>query len=174
MAVREIVVVPHEALSREAKEITNIDGSVRDLANDMIETMYKASGLGLAANQVGEPIQLIVVDVAYAYAEAKEKKKNPIVLINPRIGKCEGEDVIEEGCLSVPDFNVEVVRPSCVQLTAVDADGKPVKIEAEGMLARALLHEVDHLKGTTILDHASILKRNIYRRRLKKRSRRSR
>lgn len=174
MSVRQIVVVPHEALSQEAEEITHIDDHVRNLANDMAETMYKAAGLGLAANQVGEPIRLIVVDVAYAYAEPKDKKKDPLILINPEISQCEGEEVIEEGCLSVPDFNVEVTRPACVQLTAVDTDGNPVKIEAEGMLARALLHEMDHLKGTTILDHASILKRNIYRRRLKKKARRDR
>ncbi len=174
MAVREIVVVPHPALSQEAEEIKNIDDYVRNLARDMAETMYQAPGIGLAANQVGEPIKLIVVDVDYAYGDPKDKKKRPIVIINPEIGLCEGSDTLEEGCLSVPDFNVDITRPSCIQLTGLDLEGNPVKIEAEGLLARALQHEVDHLKGTTILEHASILKRNIYRRRLKKKSRRDR
>lgn len=174
MAVRHIVVVPHEALDQEAEDIANIDQHVRDLARDMAETMYDAAGVGLAANQVGEPIKLIVVDVDYAYAEPSEKKKNPLVIINPKIGPCDGEAMYEEGCLSVPDFNVDVIRPACIELSGIDIEGSPVKIEAEGMLARALLHEIDHLMGTTILDHASILKRNIYRRRLKKKARRNR
>ncbi|MDQ7783598.1 MAG: peptide deformylase [Desulfomonilaceae bacterium] len=174
MAVREIVVVPHGALSQEAEEIENIDDHVRNLARDMVETMYKAPGIGLAANQVGEAIKLIVVDVDYAYGDPKEKKKNPIIIINPEIGLCEGGDTFEEGCLSVPEFNVDITRPSCIQLTGVDLDGNPLKIEAEGLLARALQHEVDHLRGTTILDHASVLKRNIYRRRLKKQARKDR
>lgn len=172
MAVRQIVVVPHPVLSQEAKAIKNIDDYVRNLARDMAETMYQAPGIGLAANQVGELIQLIVVDVEYAYGDPKDKKKKPIVIINPEIGLCEGSDTLEEGCLSVPDFNVEITRPSCIQLTGVDLEGNPLKIEAEGLLARALQHEVDHLRGTTILDHASVLKRNIYRRRQKKKARR--
>ncbi len=174
MAVRQIVVVPHRALSREADEIKNIDDNVRSLARDMAETMYQAPGIGLAANQVGEPIKLIVVDVDYAYGDPKDRRKNPLVVINPEIGLCEGTDTYEEGCLSVPDFNVDITRPSCIQLTGVDLDGNPIKIDAEGLLARALQHEVDHLRGTTILDHASVLKRNIYRRRLKKKDRRNR
>jgi peptide deformylase len=174
MAVRQIVVVPHEALDQEAEDISNIDQHIRDLARDMAETMYNASGVGLAANQVGEPIKLIVVDVDYAYAEPSKKKKNPLVIINPEIGQCDGEETFEEGCLSVPEFNVDVVRPACIQLSGIDIEGSPVKIEAEGMLARALQHEIDHLKGTTILDHASVLKRNIYRRRQKKKARRNR
>lgn len=174
MAVREIVVVPHPALSREAEEIKNIDDYVRNLARDMAETMYQAPGIGLAANQVGDAIKLIVVDVEYAYGDPKDKRKNPLVIINPEIGLCEGADTFEEGCLSVPEFNVDITRPACIQLSGVDLDGNPLKIEAEGLLARALQHEVDHLKGTTILDHASVLKRNIYRRRLKKMDRRNR
>ncbi|MFH1115775.1 MAG: peptide deformylase [Pseudomonadota bacterium] len=174
MAVREIVVVPHPALSQEAEEIKNIDDYVRNLARDMAETMYLAPGIGLAANQVGDAIKLIVVDVEYAYGDPKDKRKNPLVIINPEIGLCEGTDTFEEGCLSVPEFNVDITRPACIQIIGVDLDGNPLKIEAEGLLARALQHEVDHLKGTTILDHASVLKRNIYRRRLKKMDRRNR
>lgn len=174
MAVRPIVIVPHDALSQQAEAITNIDERVRELAGDMSETMYKAPGIGLAANQLGQPVQVIVVDVAYAMADPKEKKKDPIVILNPQISLCEGEAVQEEGCLSVPDFNIEVVRSERVQVLGLDIDGNPLKIEAEGLLARVLQHEIDHLHGTTLLDHASALKRNIYRRRQKKKARKDR
>lgn len=172
MAVRPIVVVPHEILSTKAQTIEEIDEYVRDLARDMADTMYKAPGIGLAANQVGEPLRLIVADVQYAYAEPKEKKKNPIIILNPCITACEGEDAQEEGCLSVPEFNIEVARSRCVQVEGVDLEGKPVTIAAEDILARVLQHEIDHLDGTTLLDHASTLKRSIYHRRLKKKARR--
>lgn len=172
MAVRRIVVVPNEVLNSKALEIDNIDDYVRSLALDMAETMYEAPGIGLAANQVGEPVRLVVVDVDYAYADPKEKRKNPIILLNPRICACEGEDTMEEGCLSVPDFNVEVSRAQCVQVQGVNLEGKPISFEAEGLLARVLQHEIDHLEGTTLLEHASALKRNLYRRRLKKKARR--
>jgi peptide deformylase len=173
MAVRPIVVVPHEVLNTKAREIEEIDEYVRKLAHDMADTMYQAPGIGLAANQVGEPLRLVVVDVQYAYAEPKDKKKDPIIVLNPRITTCEGEEIMEEGCLSVPDFNVEVARSQCVRVEGVSLDGKPVEIEAEGLLARVLQHEIDHLDGTTLLEHASALKRNLYRRRLKKKARRA-
>ena len=172
MAVRQIVVVPSEILNARALEIENIDDYVCTLAHDMAETMYEAPGIGLAANQVGEALRLIVVDVQYAYAEPKEKKKDPIIIVNPRIAACEGEDTLEEGCLSVPEFNVEVSRAQCVEVQGVSLDGQPVRFEAEGLLARVLQHEIDHLEGTTLLEHASALKRNLYRRRLKKKARR--
>lgn len=166
MAVRPIVVVPHEALTRTAEEITDIDDRIRKLAHDMAETMYKAPGLGLAANQVGELCQLIVIDVDYHYAEAKDRKKNPIWLINPEISLCEGEAVRQEGCLSVPEFELDIKRPANVQVRCIGLDGKPIRIEAEGLLARVLQHEIDHLHGRTLLDHASSLKRGLYKRRL--------
>ncbi|MBI5247856.1 MAG: peptide deformylase [Desulfomonile tiedjei] len=174
MALRSIVVIPHEALNRKAKKINNIDDKIRLLAIDMAETMYKAPGVGLAANQVGELLRLIVVDVVYPYAEGKDKKKDPLVLINPEIVQSEGESVNEEGCLSVPDFGVEVTRAERCQVRCVDLEGNPLNIDAEGLLARALQHEIDHLNGLTILEHASFLKRDLYRRRLKKKTRRDR
>ncbi|MBI4965217.1 MAG: peptide deformylase [Desulfomonile tiedjei] len=172
MAVRPIVVVPHEALTRAAEEITDIDDRIRKLAHDMAETMYKAPGLGLAANQVGELCQLIVIDVEYPYAEPKDRKKKPIWLINPEICLCEGQAVKQEGCLSVPEFEVDVKRSESVQVKGIGLDGKPIQIEAEGLLARVLQHEIDHLHGTTLLDHASALKRSLYRRRIGKSARR--
>ena len=138
----------------------------------MAETMYKAPGIGLAANQVGELRRLIVLDVVYTYAGPKEKQKKPVFIINPKITLSEGETINEEGCLSVPEFGVEVQRFSRVQVEGVDLEGNPVKIEADGLLARALQHEIDHLNGITILDHASLLKRNLYTKRLKKKARR--
>jgi len=172
MAVRPIVVVPHDALTRTAEEIIDINDRVRKLARDMAETMYKAPGLGLAANQLGELLRLIVIDVDYHYAEPKDRKKEPIWLINPEISLCEGEAVKEEGCLSVPEFEVEVKRAARVQVRGVGLEGKPIQIEAEGLLARVLQHEIDHLHGTTLLEHASSLKRGLYRRRLGKLARR--
>jgi peptide deformylase len=172
MPVRSIVVVPHGALNSRAADVINIDEQVRILALDMADTMYKAPGVGLAANQVGELLRLIVVDVLYPYAEPQDKKKKPLFVINPTICSFEGEVCKEEGCLSVPEFELEVKRAACVQVEGVDLDGKPLKIEADGLLARVLQHEIDHLNGTTLLDHASALKRNLYRRRIKKRSRR--
>ncbi len=172
MAVMPIICVPHKALAGKAKEIKNIDEALVSLAHDMAETMYKAPGIGLAANQVGKLLRLIVIDVEYACAEPAEKKKNPVFLINPVICACEGENVVEEACLSVPDFNVEIVRPACVQICAVDLDGNEINLDADGLLARALQHEIDHLQGTTILEHASVLKRNLYKRKLKKQARR--
>ena len=171
MAVRPIVVVPNVVLTQRAEEITNIDDEIRQLAADMAETMYRAPGIGLAANQVGVLARLIVIDVAYAYAEPHEKKKNPIYLINPVICAAEGSDVKEEGCLSVPELGVEIKRAMKIQVKAKDLGGNALSLEAEGMTARALQHEIDHLNGTTLLEHASTLKRTLYNRRLKKKAR---
>lgn len=170
MACRSIVVVPHKALAGKAGEIKNIDEAIVTLAHDMAETMYKAPGIGLAANQVGELLRLVVLDVEFAYADPKDKKRNPIYLLNPVICQCEGETIFEEACLSVPDLGVEIARPECVQVRAVDLDGNDIVIEADGLLARALQHEIDHLNGTTILEHASPLRRTMYRKRLKKKT----
>jgi len=174
MAVLPILVVPHDVLGRGAREIKDINSHIRKLASDMCDTMYQAPGLGLAANQVGKAVQLIVIDVVYAYAEPKDKRRNPLVILNPKIARCEGQCVKEEGCLSVPEFGVEIERSECVRVEGVDLDGKPLDIEADGLLARVLQHEIDHLHGTTILDHASALKRGLYRRRLKKKERKDR
>lgn len=174
MAVRPIVVVPHEALRTKAAEIAEITDALRALAREMADTMYKAPGVGLAANQVAELVRLIVLDVEYPYSDSREKKKNPIVIINPVISHFEGQIVREEGCLSVPEFNVEIKRPEFVTVEGVDLDGNPLKIDASGLLARALQHEIDHLNGTTLLEHASPLKRSLYRRKIRKNARRER
>jgi peptide deformylase len=168
MSVRKIVTVPDPKLGSKAEPITDLNEDILQLASDMTDTMYKAPGIGLAANQVGELIRLIVFDIEYAYAEPKDKKKAPTVIINPVILVAEGDEFKEEGCLSVPNFNVDVKRAARVQVEGVDIKGRPVKIEAEGLMARVLQHEIDHLEGKTLLNHASALKRSIYQRRAKK------
>jgi peptide deformylase len=174
MSVLPIVTVPDEILRCQAKEIRNIDDEICKLANDMLDTMYKAPGIGLAANQVGKLLSLIVMDIDYAYAEPANKKKAPVVIINPKIISSEGEDFREEGCLSVPDFSLEVKRPACVHVEGIDLKGNPIDLDAEGLLARVLQHEIDHLRGSTLLNHASALKRSLYERKIKKRTRRER
>ena len=172
MSEMPIVVVPHVALGGKAQEIKNIDERILSLAQNMADTMYKAPGLGLAANQIGELVKLIVVDLEYAYSDLKDKRKNPLYIINPQICQSEGEAVREEGCLSVPDFGIEITRADAVEVKGVDLNGKQIKIAAEGLLARVLQHEIDHLNGTTILDHASSLKRTLYNRKIRKKGRR--
>lgn len=171
MAILPIAVVPNEVLKTRAEDITNIDDKIRALAKDMADTMYFVPGIGLAANQVGKLIKLIVFDIVYPYAEDHDKRKNPVWIINPRITMTAGSCSKEEGCLSVPEFGLEVRRAERVQVVGVDLDGNPLKMDAEGLLARVLQHEIDHLNGTTILDHASPLKRNLYKKRLKKKQR---
>ncbi|MFA6221813.1 MAG: peptide deformylase [Desulfomonilaceae bacterium] len=168
MPVLRIVTAPDNKLASKAELVTELNEDVLRLASDMTDTMYKAPGIGLAANQVGELIRLIVFDIHYAYAEPKDKRKAPTVIINPVILISDGEEFKEEGCLSVPNFNVDVKRAARVQVEGVDINGKPVKMEAEGLMARVLQHEIDHLEGKTLLDHASALKRSIYQRRAKK------
>jgi len=173
MSTLPIVVVPHIVLGGKAREIKNIDQRILILAQNMADTMYKAPGLGLAANQIGELVRLIVLDLEYVYSDLKDKKKNPLFIINPQICGSEGEAVREEGCLSVPEFGIEITRAEAVEVKGVDLNGKQIKIAAEGMLARVLQHEIDHLNGTTILDHASSLKRTLYHRKLRKKDRRN-
>ncbi len=168
MPVRKIVTVPDPRLMAKAELIQDINENICQLATDLIDTMYKAPGIGLAANQVGELVRIIVFDVYYAYAEPKDKKKAPIVVINPVIAISEGEEFKEEGCLSVPNFNLDVKRAARVQVEGIDIKGNPVKFEAEGLMARVFQHEIDHLEGKTLLEHASALKRNIYKRRTRK------
>jgi peptide deformylase len=174
MATLPIVVIPHVALSKPAQEIKDIDERIRRIAKQMAESMYRAPGLGLAANQVAELVRLIVMDVDYAYAEPSKKQKKPIFIINPEICSQEGETLKEEGCLSVPEFELEIKRSTEVEVKGVDLEGNPLRIEAEGLLARVLQHEIDHLHGKTLLDHASSLKRTLYHRRLRKKARRDR
>jgi len=163
MTVLPIRLYPDPVLVTPAREITDINGELQGLIDAMAATMYQAPGLGLAANQVGELKRLIVFDVAQ-----REGTPRLQVLINPVLTAQEGEIVYNEGCLSVRDFSAEVRRAARVCVEGFDREGRPVCLEAEGLLAIVLQHELDHLEGRLILDRISRLKKNLYLRRLKK------
>ena len=141
MAKLEIVTIGHPVLEEQAKEVTKITKRTVKLVNDMLETMYDANGVGLAAPQVGVSERIIVLDVG----------EGPIVLINPVISAAEGEEIDVEGCLSVPERWVYVKRPSNVVVTGLNEKGKSIRIPADGLLARALQHEIDHLDGVLMV-----------------------
>jgi peptide deformylase len=163
MAILEILKYPNVALKRTSLPVENIDGATAQLVNDMLETMYAAPGVGLAAPQVGVLQRIIVLDVDHDNPGTRVYK-----LINPVITRAEGEVVWEEGCLSVVDFTAEVRRSAQIEVIAFDENQKEVKIEAEGLLAVALQHEIDHLDGKLFIDRISRLKRELYTRRRKK------
>ncbi len=165
MSFQKICVYPEPVLSRKAEAITSIDGQVHSLAADMVETMYAASGIGLAAPQVGVSRRLIVVD------PGKEEKSGLITLINPVVVSGEGHNAIDEGCLSVPDFTAEVPRYAEILVKGVTLDEREVELNVDGLLAIVLQHEIDHLNGILFIDRISPLKRDIYLRKLKKKQR---
>jgi peptide deformylase len=164
MTVIPIRKLPDSILRERAKEITEINGDLQRLIDDMAETMYAAPGLGLAANQVGALQRLIVFDVSHKDGGPRDLQ----VVLNPCITAAEGEVVREEGCLSVVDFSAEVRRHAKVTVKGLDREGKPLTITGEGLLAVVLQHEVDHLDGILFIDRISRLKRSLYMRRLKK------
>jgi len=160
----EICVYPDPVLKAKAERIEEIDGDLQALVDGMLEVMYSAPGIGLAANQVGELRRVIVFD-----CRPREEGREPAVLINPEIVLGEDEITWEEACLSVPDFSADVVRKAQVKVRGVDRHGDPLDIEAEGLLAVCLQHEIDHLNGTLFIDHISSLKRALYKKKFKKR-----
>jgi len=163
MSIAKILVYPDPILRAKAKEIDNIDDRIIRLSDDMVETMYAAPGIGLAAPQVGVSERLIVVDVRHP-----EGEKELITLVNPEIVAMEGEVIGEEGCLSLPGVKENVARANNVLVRGYDLNGKEVKISAEGLLAIALQHEIDHLTGILLIDRISRLKRGIIQLKLRK------
>ncbi len=163
MTVLEICTYPEKVLLQQSEPIADINEEIVKLADHMAETMYSAPGIGLAANQVGVAKQLLVVDIA-----PRRPESDLIVLANPEIIAVEGEVIIEEGCLSVPDCQAEVKRHEKVKVRGLDLKGKEVEIEAEGLLAVVLQHEIDHLNGILFIEHISRLKRDLYKRKLRK------
>jgi peptide deformylase len=163
MAILEILKYPDPRLQKVAAAVKNISAETAQLINDMLETMYAAPGVGLAAPQVGASQRIVVMDVDH-----ENPHKTVYKLINPVITRAEGEIVWEEGCLSVVDFTAEVRRAAQVEVVALDEHEKEFKIEAEGLLAVALQHEIDHLDGKLFIDRISRLKRDLYTRRRKK------
>ena len=166
MTTRTIRTYPDPVLRNKTARVEKIDGSLDRLIQDMIETMHAAPGVGLAANQVGVPLQLAVIDLSGR--ENVEQRHPLFVIINPEILSLEGSIVEEEGCLSIPDYSEKVKRAAKVKVRAQDRTGKPFEIEAEGLLAKALQHEIDHLNGLLFVDRLSPLKKSIFKRRFKK------
>jgi peptide deformylase len=163
MALLEILQPPHPVLKTRASPVEAIDEDVRRLVADMFETMYKAPGIGLAAPQVGVGKRVVVIDVA----EGEERR--PTTLVNPEIlWRSEELATAEEGCLSLPSQFAEVTRPAAVRVRYRDADWTEHEVEADGLLARCLQHEIDHLDGILFVDHLSALRRNMILRRLAK------
>jgi peptide deformylase len=155
MAPREILILPDKRLRQVSKPVERVDAAVRKLVDEMFESMYDAPGIGLAAIQIGTPKRVITLDLA-----KKEDPKNPQVFINPEILWTSDEKATyEEGCLSIPEFYDEVERPSQVKVKYLDLEGAQNLIEANGLLATCLQHEIDHLNGILFIDHLSRLKR---------------
>ncbi|MCR4410544.1 MAG: peptide deformylase [Candidatus Saccharicenans sp.] len=163
MALLEIITIGHPTLARRALPVENINQEIVELARNMVETMHRAPGIGLAAPQVNVSLRLITVDLSVG-----ENQNDLIIMINPEIIEAEGEQVGEEGCLSVPGIYEKVVRPSRILLRGNDLDGREIKLEARDLLARVFCHEIDHLDGKLFVDRLSPLKRRLIRSRLKK------
>ncbi len=173
MTIRDIIKLPDPVLRQTSSEIETVDDDVRRLLDDMLETMYDAPGIGLAAIQVGVPKRIITIDTCSREEEegdeggdgseaGDEPGKNPIFLINPEIlSLSDDRSIYEEGCLSIPDYFAEVERPASVHVRYVDYDGKQQELQAEGILATCIQHEVDHLNGVLFIDYLSKLKRDL-------------
>ena len=167
MPILKILTYPDHTLRRPTNELDNIDGDVQKMIDQMASTMYDAPGVGLAAIQVGWDKSVLIFDIS-----SSDQNRSLQVLINPRIIDQEGEIISEnEGCLSVPEFKADVKRYASILVQGVDREGRPLELEAQGMLAIILQHETDHLKGKLFIDHVSALKRQLYTRRMKKKLR---
>lgn len=161
MAIREILVYPDERLRTLAQPVERVDDEIRVLVKDMIETMYDANGIGLAATQVDVHKQVIVMDLS-------EERNQALVLINPKIIKKDGEQTYDEGCLSVPEYYAPVKRAESITITALDEQGEIFELDAEGLLAVCIQHEMDHLAGKVFVDYLSRLKQDRVRKKLNK------
>ena len=156
MAIRPIIILPDSKLRLVSEPVKSVDESIRTLMDDMVDTMHDAPGIGLAAIQIGVPQRIVVIDLA-----KKDEPPQPLYFINPEIVWSSDErSVYEEGCLSIPDYYEEVERPASVRAQFIDRDGKPQEMLAEGLLATALQHEIDHLNGVLFIDYISKLKRD--------------
>lgn len=164
MAILTILEFPDERLRKKAKPLETVDVTARQLIDDMLETMYAAPGIGLAANQVNVQKRLIVLDVS-------EEKNSPLVLVNPEVIAKEGEEESDEGCLSVPGVFEKVKRAEKIRVRGLDREGNPLEFDADGLLAVCIQHEIDHLDGKLFVDYLSPLKRQLARKKVKKEQR---
>jgi len=157
MAIRPILTAPDPRLKAVSKDVETVDDTIRALIDDMVDSMYAADGIGLAAIQIGAPVRVLVIDL-----DQKDGAKNPKAYINPKIVWASDEmAVFEEGCLSVPEIWDDVERPARIRCEYLDRDGKAHLLEADGLLATCLQHEMDHLNGVLFIDHLSRLKRSM-------------
>ena len=164
MTIKPLIILPDPILRQVSKPIETMDSEVKKLADDMLETMYDAPGIGLAAIQIGVARRMLVLDVS---KDGEDKK--PLVFINPEVvASSDARSVYEEGCLSIPDYYAEVERPAVITVKHLDRDGKEQLTEADGLLATCLQHEIDHLNGVLFIDHISKLKRDMVIRRFTK------
>ena len=166
MAVRPIVKYGHPGLHKPSETVKEIDGSIHKLLDDMVETMYAAPGIGLAAPQIAVPLRVIIVDLSVG-----DEPGQLIKLINPEFVLREGEQRHDEGCLSVPGFGGSPVRPARVVVKGLDPDGKERTYEGTELLARAFCHEIDHIDGLLFVDRLTPLKRDLMKRKLRKKAR---
>lgn len=164
MSIKPLIILPDPVLRQVSKPVERVDAPLLKLADDMLETMYDAPGIGLAAIQIGEPLRMLVIDLA-----KEDEEPAPQVFINPEIVESgEERSVYEEGCLSIPDYYAEVERPATVRVKYLDRGGKLQETEADGLLATCLQHEIDHLNGVLFIDHISKLKRDMVVKKFKK------
>ena len=164
MALKTILTAPDPRLKKKSKPVASVDAEVRQLMDDMLETMYAAPGIGLAAPQVGELRRVIVLDI-----DREDVKTGPLFMANPEVIEASDEDATyEEGCLSLPEHYSDVVRPAKVKVRYLDRDGKQQEMACEGLLSTCVQHEIDHLDGILFVDHISALKRNMILRKLLK------
>ncbi len=156
MSIRPLVIIPDSKLRLVSEPIKEITGEIRRLADDMLETMYDAPGVGLAAIQIGVPVRMVTMDVSKT-----EDERQPMVLLNPEIlWASEEKRVYEEGCLSIPEYYEEVERPDRVRFRYMNLAGETIEQEADGLLATCVQHEIDHLNGVLFIDYLSKLKRD--------------
>jgi peptide deformylase len=171
MARLPILTFPDPRLAKKSLPVERVDAQIRKLIDDMIETMYDADGVGLAAPQVGVTKRIIVLDCSPRQDEQGQPlPKNPLAIVNPVITAREGKIVWEEGCLSVPEYTDEVERAAQVVVEGLGRDGEPLRIEADELLAVCLQHEIDHLEGVLFVDRLSRLKQSLVKKKLKKRA----
>ncbi|MBE0694238.1 MAG: peptide deformylase [Aquamicrobium sp.] len=164
MTVKPLIILPDPVLRQVSKPVERVDAPLRKFAADMLDTMYDAPGIGLAAIQVGEPLRLLVIDLA-----KEGEPRAPQVFVNPEVvASADERSVYEEGCLSIPDYYAEVERPAAVTVTYTDLDGVQREMKAEGLMATCLQHEIDHLNGVLFIDHISKLKRDMVVKKFKK------
>ena len=164
MSIRNIIIEPDPILRKKSTTVETVDDSTRKLLDDMLQTMYNAPGIGLAAVQIGILKRIIVIDVS-----KKEEEKKPLFLINPEITyQSEETSIYEEGCLSLPGYFAEIERPAKCKINYIDYHGKKAELEAEGLLSTCVQHEIDHLNGILFIDYLSKLKKDMIIKKLKK------